>query len=224
MADNMLSPLSNLEQSMGIQRDAMDIDGFVPNGGLPDEDPDSTPEGRAAVSYSTAGDSLFSPPSGNGANTAANNDDDAAPDLGVLMGLLGDPSGALGAGAPALIAQLEAMAEEFERQSGEPETEIRGKIAMLRSVLDARPQAVAQSRARMDAAVAALDAEDMAARNEAALGVGRNGGGGAAAAAMHSVTSSAVSEIEGGLAKVERTLQSDPASAALVSELLSGKK
>ena len=95
---------------------------------------------------------------------------------------------------------------------------------MLRSVLDARPQAVAQSRARMDAAVAALDAEDMAARNEAALGVGRNGGGGAAAAAMHSVTSSAVSEIEGGLAKVERTLQSDPASAALVSELLSGKK
>ena len=43
----------------------------------------------------------------------------------------------------AAAPHVEAMADEFEQQSGQPETEIRGKIAMLRSVLGARPAAVA---------------------------------------------------------------------------------
>ena len=56
----MLSPHAALEQSMGLTTgaDDMEVDGC----GIPDEDPDATPPGRAAVSYSTAGDSLFSPP------------------------------------------------------------------------------------------------------------------------------------------------------------------
>ena len=38
----------------------------------------------------------------------------------------------------ALIAYLEQMASGLEAQSGEEEREIRGKIAMLRSVLELR--------------------------------------------------------------------------------------
>jgi hypothetical protein len=193
--------------------DEMEVDGI----GIPDEDPDATPPGRAAVSYSTAGDSLFSPPvppvaleapgsSGDGEHDEdASAGSDALPD--GLLGLLGDPMGALGAGAPALIANLEAMAEEFERQSGEPEVEIRAKIAMLRGVLDSRPGAVAQSRARMDVATAALGAE---------------ASNGAGDAAMHSVCASTVNSIEGNLSRVEASLQADPAAAAMVSSMLGG--
>ena len=58
MAAPVASPLSALEQAMGItaEHDAMETDGC----GIPDEDPDATPPGRAAVSYS-GGDPLFSP-------------------------------------------------------------------------------------------------------------------------------------------------------------------
>ena len=183
--------------------DAMEVEG-----GVPEEDPDATPPGRAAVSYSTAGDSLFSPEP----QQEAAGDDLLA---GGLMGLLSDPSGALGSGG--LIAQLEAMAEEFERQTGEPETEIRGKIAMLRSVLDARPAMVADSRARMDAAVASLDAEQ---QHQSPQAIAAAAMGGAGDAALHSVCASTVDSIEGGLSGVERTLQADPEAAALVSSLL----
>ena len=106
---------------MGIaQADTMEIDGTH---SLPDDDPDETPPGRAPVSYTTAGDGLFSP-----LTPAAG---DVEPDaaalsglMGMLHGSLGDPSGGIGGGTAALIAQLESMADEFERQSGEEETEI----------------------------------------------------------------------------------------------------
>ena len=67
----------------------------------------------------------------------------------TALGPGGDPS--------ALIAQLEAMADEFERQSGQPEMEIRSQITMLRSVLAARPAAVARTRGQMDAALRVLE-------------------------------------------------------------------
>ena len=212
MADQVLSPLSALEQQMGIARggrDSMDVDG----GAIPDTDDDTTPPGRAAVSYATAGDGLFSPPAPPPPlNAGCEGTPTGDPMADGLMSLLGDPSGALGADSGALIAQLEAMAEEFERQSGEPETEIRGKIALLRSVLASRPGVVAQSRARMDAAVAALDAEPS------------NQGAAASDAALHSVCAATVDSIEGSLGRVEATLQTDPAAAALVSSMLAGQK
>lgn len=204
----MQSPLSALERMMLSPSDAMDMDG----GRLPDEDPDATPPGRAAVSYATAGDSLFSPPAPQADADAAGGGDLLADGL---MGLLGDPSGALGSGG--LVAQLEAMAEDFERQTGEPETEIRAKIAMLRGVLDARPGVVAQSRSRMDAAVAVLDAEQQHESPQAAAAAAASGAGDAA---LHSVCSSTVDSIEGELGRVEATLNADPEAAALVSTLL----
>ena len=222
---------------MGVARveDAMDIG----DGTIPDTDDDMTPPGRAAVSYSTAGDSLFSPatpapPSSQPlppqppklaqtpcAGAIAEDADDAFAE--GLLGLLGDPSGALGANSGALLVQLETMAAEFERQSGEPETEIRAKIALLKSVLDARPGVVAQSRARVDAAVAALESEATPALTATAA-LGGSGALGAAEAAVHSVCASTVDSIEGGLGKVEATLQADPATAALVSSMLSSSK
>ena len=211
--DAMQSPLSALEQSMGIARDEMVVEG----GALDEEDPDETPPGRAAVSYSVAGDSLFSPPAPVNAavNAAAVNDgeDGRIDDLNAgLMSILGDPTQALGAGGGALIAQLEQMAQSLEAQSGTPETEIRSKIALLRSVLDARPGLVANSRARVDAAVAALDSEQSADPEATA--------GAADMAALHSVCATTVDSIEGELVRVEATLESDPAAAALVSSLL----
>ena len=44
----------------------------------------------------------------------------------------------LSSATSALIAYLEQMASGLEAQSGEEEREIRGKIAMLRSVLELR--------------------------------------------------------------------------------------
>ena len=206
--DAMQSPLSALEQSMGIARDEMVVEG----GALDEEDPDETPPGRAAVSYSVAGDSLFSPPAP--VNAAVNDGEDGRiDDLNAgLMSILGDPTQALGAGGGALIAQLEQMAQSLEAQSGTPETEIRSKIALLRSVLDARPGLVANSRARVDAAVAALDSEQSADPEATA--------GAADMAALHSVCATTVDSIEGELGRVEATLESDPAAAALVSSLL----
>ena len=100
----------------------------------------------------------------------------------------------------------------MEAQSRTPESEIRSKIALLRSVLDARPGLVANSRARVDAAVAALDSEQSADPEATA--------GAADMAALHSVCATTVDSIEGELGRVEATLESDPAAAALVSSLL----
>ena len=55
----------------------------------------------------------------------------------------------LSSATSALIAYLEQMASGLEAQSGEEEREIRGKIAMLRSVLEARSGAVDQGLARL---------------------------------------------------------------------------
>ena len=209
------SPLSALERQMGVAKDAMDIDIGTPTS-LPDDDEDATPPGRSAVSYARTGDGLFSPATPVAASDAGDGEKNAADAGGLdnltggLMDLLGDPASALDGGGMAVIAQLEAMADEFERQSGEPEVEIRAKIAMLRSVLDARPGAVAQSRVHMDTAVAALD--DGAAEQAA--------GGAGCEHALNAVCATTVERIEHDLSRVEATLQADPAAAAMVSTLL----
>ena len=132
MANNTPSPLGALERSILGTPNAMANLGL----GEGEIEPDDSPDGRTAVQYG-GGDGLFSPdaPSAGGLDA-----------IGAgLMGVLGDPSALDGgaAGASALIANLEAMAADFERQSGEPETEIRAQIAQLRTVLAARPAAVA---------------------------------------------------------------------------------
>ena len=82
-------------------------------------------------------------------------DDDPLPPQGEAAALAepADLTGLLGDGgaesSSALIAYLEQMAAGLEAQSGEAEREIRGKIAMLRSVLEARSGVVDQSLARL---------------------------------------------------------------------------
>ena len=223
MSGDPLTPLSALEKSMGLAHVSTGVD--IGEGGIPDSDPDDTPpHGRAAVHYGNQGDALFSSPepspaappavplgAPSGVGISSNGGDGLENALaGLLGGVLGDDSS--GAGGPAaLIAQLEAMADDFERQSGEPELEIRGKIAMLRSVLDARPQAVAAQRDRMEAAMATLDADDQAQ-------VAASRGEAAALQASLDVTQN----IEAGLGRVDSVLRSDPEAAAFLSGIVSG--
>lgn len=130
--DQRDAELRALERAMGAVAvdSAQDWDGEIA-----DDDDDDTD--RAAVVYSD--DALFDgddppPPQGEAAE----------PD--GLTGLLGDGGAE---SSSALIAYLEQMASGLEAQSGEEEREIRGKIAMLRSVLEARSGAVDQGLARL---------------------------------------------------------------------------
>ena len=142
-----LTPLSALERQMGIAS----VSGGSPFDGAIESDPDATPPpGRAPVSYGDD-DALFAatPPGGSDvledaqmaadANQEEEDEEEDADgdagegiDIGSMMAALGP-----GGDAGALIGQLEAMAQAFEAASGEPETEIRGKIAMLKGVIDA---------------------------------------------------------------------------------------
>ena len=124
-----------------------------------------------------------------------------------LMGALGP-----GGDATALIAHLEAMASEFESQSGEPETEIRTKIAMLRSIIDSRPMAVAQSRARMESALQMAGSNSLAVGSETAQ---------PEEDALPACTSSCLESIESNLEAVGSMLREDPAAAAMVANLVS---
>jgi hypothetical protein len=196
--DAPLTPVSALERSMGLAAVSRPphFDGEI------DSDPDATPPpGRTTVHYGN--DALFddSPAAG------SNSDNDGGANIMDLMGALG-PDGNTGA----LIAQLEAMADEFERQSGEPETEIRGKIAMLKGILDSHPTAVAQSRARM---VSALDAVVTDETTPAAAAAYRN-----EAAVQSACTNSCMQTIETEMETVGSMLRDDPAAAAVVANLV----
>jgi hypothetical protein len=198
-----LTPHSALERQLGLSgASPMDMDGHIPES--PDESP---PAGRAAVSYGTS-DPLFSP-------TAAAGSSDL---LGA--GLLDALSSSGADGGAAMIAQLEVMAADFERQSGVPETEIRAKIAALKSVFAARPGAVAAQRAQMDAAMGALDAEEAVQPQEQPSAASAATVARAEAAALRSL--SAVSDsIEADLGRVDSMLRSDPEAAAIVGSLMS---
>ena len=127
--------LRALERAMG----AVVVDSSQDWGGeIADDDDDDSD--REAVVYDD--DALF-------------DDDDPLPPQGETAALAepADLTGLLGDGgaesSSALIAYLEQMAAGLEAQSGEAEREIRGKIAMLRSVLEARSGVVDQSLARL---------------------------------------------------------------------------
>lgn len=221
-----LTPLSALERQMGIASvsgcsgtpSSEVFDGAI------DSDPDATPPpGRAAPVRYSDGDALFAdtPPSHPAAQSetaeaeemdddeesAASSSEGLGLDANAMLSVLGP-----GGDASALIAQLEAMAEAFERQSGEPETEIRGKIALLKSVIDARPAAVAQSRARMDAVLRAADSEESDPTPAAAY---------REEAAIQSICQSSLQNIESEMDAVSSMLQEDPAAAAVVANLVS---
>ena len=160
-----------------------------------ESDAESTPNaGRTAVQYCGDDDSLFGDSPAAGGFQA----------LDALTGLDGDPT--------ALITQLEAMAAEFEKLSGEPETQIRSQIALLRSVIDSRPAAVAQSRAHMDAALQIVGVEADGQADDRA------------AAALHSVSSGSITSIEHSMASVSASLREDPEAAAMVARVLSASK
>lgn len=211
-----LSPLSALEQQMGItslDRNGSPAGGF---GGEIDPDPDETPT-REPVQYDTR-DALFADTPESSA--AAADEGEEAPgglgqvDLGGMMAALGASALADGGDSRALLTQLEAMADAFEQQSGEPETEIRGKIALLQSVLDARPAAIAQSRARMDAVLRATDSQTAA--DDAAAAYREE-------SALQSVCASSLQSIESEMDTVSSMLEGDPETAAVVAQLMSAK-
>ena len=211
MDSDPMTPLSALEQSMGLRNAAatpMEVEG------LPDSDPDETPPGRVAVSYSRQGDPLFATPEegeGSGGRAAARDDGDP---LGEgILSLLGG-----GAEQAALIQQLEAMADEFEQQSGEPEVEIRAKIAMLRGVFEARDAAVSAQRTRMESALAALDASDSLQSTEQQQAAAAASGEAAAMRASLEVTSS----LEASLGRVDQTLAADPEALSMIGGIMHG--
>jgi len=208
MSGEPLTPHAALEREMGLRGappTPMSVEG------LPSDDPDDTPPGRQGlVSYSHDGDSLFSPAEPSGPAGGAHEMSESDGMLNLLGDLLGGGGGGGGNdGTGALIAQLEAMADEFEQQSGEPEVEIRAKIATLRSVLDARDAAVSTGRSRMEAAFAALDADDGASAAAA----------GEAAALRTSLGVAA--NIEASLGQVDASLAADPDTAAFVGGIMS---
>lgn len=195
------SPLTALERSMGITSIGSPFDGQI------DSEPDSTPPGRTAVQYGDD-DALFDDA----------NDGEGSSSSGLDMGSLDMTALGPGGDPTALIAQLEAIAASIEEQSGEPETEIRSKIALLRSVLDSRPAAVAQSRARMDAALRSVESGGHATPDAAAAAALNE------QAALQSVCAAQMRGIEANLDSVAQTLQDDPAAAAMVASVLGVKK
>ena len=149
------------------------------------DDDDSPSVGRSAVQYG-GDDALFEDSPAPMVAASSSGQEDGAD---ALAGL------ALGGGADsgALIAYLEQMAASFEEQTGEVETEIRGKIAQLRAVLDARPAVVAEQVARMQ-------------RDDAADGPA----GDAEMDAAEAVCDESLLAIEENIGRVDAMLRDDP--------------
>lgn len=110
--------------------------------------------------------------------------------------------------------RVQAMAAQMEEASGEDESDIRSRIAMLRSVLEARPAQIAQGRERLGAAMRALDADEQRhASNPAALAAGE-------AAAASSVCAGSLQSIESDLGSVDSMLRESPEAAVMLGSLL----
>ena len=80
--------------------------------GLPSDDPDETPPGRAAVSYGGGGDALFSSPdpsAATGVDTGSQDPNDLGGLMGLLGGMLGEGPGGGDSGTQALLAQLRRL-------------------------------------------------------------------------------------------------------------------
>ena len=117
---------------------------------------------------------------------------------------------ALGAGGEtgALISYLESMAANLEAESGEPETEIRGKIALLQRGIEAQPGALAEQRARMASAVRAAEQQQQADDGP---------GGEDAESALHAVVMENVARAEEGVERVEALVREDPQARELLA-------
>lgn len=107
------------------------------------------------------------------------------------------PGAAPAGGSGGLIAQLEAMADQLEQESGEPEDGIRAQIAQLRAVMQGQAAAVAAEAQRL-AAVPAAEAVSLAEKDAGAV----------------------LQSIEQHIAKVDETLTSDAAAAQMLASLL----
>jgi len=208
------SPLGALERSMGLTA----ISSPFSPGEI--SDMDETPPGRSAVQYGSGQDALFDSPVVSNAildamdENGPEGDDDPSSSVANLFGSIDASMLGPGGDPSALLAQLEAVANEFERQSGEPETEIRGQIALLRSVLDARPAAIAQSRSRMGAALQAIDAQQHDPAAAEAL----------AERAAQTLCADRLASIEANMDAVGSTLRDDPATASVVAQMLTATK
>jgi hypothetical protein len=219
------SPLTSLERSMGLATVGGSAQSaFSPGDGI-ESDPEATPPAGRTLCHYGGDDPLFSSPSPVVANATApmgtaetitaddddnDDDDDGDGDLGGILGGLDLTALGPGGDPSALIAQLEAMADEFERQSGQPEMEIRSQITMLRSVLAARPAAVARTRGQMDAALHAIEAQEHPLPAANAL----------AERAVQSLCADNLASIEVTMDAVGSALRDDPATAAIVAQML----
>ena len=218
------SPLTSLERSMGLATvGGYAQSAFSPGDGI-ESDPEATPPAGRTLCHYGGDDPLFSSPSPVVANATApmgtaepvtaddddEEEDDGDGDLGGILGGLDLTALGPGGDPSALIAQLEAMADEFERQSGQPETEIRSQITMLRSVLAARPVAVARTRGQMDAALHAIEAQEHPLPAANAL----------AERAVQSLCADNLASIEVTMDAVGSALRDDPATAAIVAQML----
>ena len=219
------SPLTSLERSMGLATVGGHAQSaFSPGDGI-ESDPEATPPAGRTLCHYGGDDPLFSSPSPVVANATApmgtaetitaddddnDDDDDGDGDLGGILGGLDLTALGPGGDPSALIAQLEAMADEFERQSGQPETEIRSQITMLRGVLAARPVAVARTRGQMDAALHAIEAQEHPLPAANAL----------AERAVQSLCADNLAAIEATMDAVGSALRDDPAAAAIVAQML----
>jgi len=186
------SQLDALERAMGVVSvssglaDDDDFDGEI--------EPDDEAGGREAVVYDADDDPLLAATPGKAVRPppALDSAHDPALDAANATALDSAPTGPDG-----LIAQLVAMADQLERESGQPEHGIRAQIATLRSVMAGQPASVA---AEVERLAAMTDAE--------------------ALALAETDTSAVVQRIEEDLARVGATLAADAGTAQMLGSLL----
>ena len=124
-----------------------------------------------------------------------------------LAQLLGGGGAGGGGSTQMLISHLEQMTDALEAQSGEEETEIRGKIALLRSVLEMQSADVRQQLGH----IATLDGQVSSGGGESEQAVQALGG-------LQAMASESVQRIEQGMDAVETMLQGDDDARRLLAE------
>ncbi|KAL3931123.1 MAG: hypothetical protein SGPRY_001258 [Prymnesium sp.] len=188
--------LGLLEESLGMAASPLRGSSEAFDGSI-DGDDDSTPT-RPLLHYGYHVDPLF-------ADSPAAVADASSPAVEGGGGGAGGRGAAVERGlgekgsSEALIAYLQHMAATLEVQSGEEESEIRGKIAHLQHLLDGRPAMVAEQLARLDGSACAGVEEQP--KDEQA----------------ESVLQQSMHQIERGMCNVDSLLRSDPEAAQLLA-------
>jgi len=185
--------IQELEAAMGLLRvNQQGLEGEHFDGQIEEDEDDSHGGLRSAVQYGD--DALFDileseqrePSAASELVSMATGGANEMPDEDASVALTGDPG--------ALIAYLEQMADTFEAQSGEEETEIRAKIATLRSVLEARSSVVRRQLQRLETST-----------------------GAAGEIAADSIVAESLEQIETNLGRVDNLLQDDPDAVAMLA-------